>query len=296
VVKELRVRKSNKLTEARFKLTMNEYRILLLCVTKIKPKTQDVTNKYRIEVTEYAEVFGISLKNAYKQIETGLNASWEREFHERIPATENKAAAWRRRRFIITQEYHPGEGYGEVEFHPDFMQHLINLREQYTDYGVRNVAHLPSFNVIRMYELLTQFRTVGRRSFDVAWFRELMSLEDSYPRFQDLKTHVLVPALRAIDQDTDLNVLKQGKAWFSVTKRVKKVVAFEVCFRTKAQQVLELDEPEGLIDEPDWQVQGYASQGEFRESQGLQQTYGVAFASAKDFLSYRGKLRSSSSS
>jgi len=240
-LKALRVRKSNKLTEARFKLTMNEYRILLLCVTKIKPKTEEVTSKYRIEVTEYAEVFGLSLKNAYSQIETGLNASWEREFHERIPATRTRAASWRRRRFIITQEYHPGEGYGEVEFHPDFMQHLINLREQYTDYGVRNVAHLPSFNVIRIYELLIQFRAVGQRSFNVAWFRELLSLESSYPRFRDLRTHVLNPALKLIDQHTDLRILKDEGSWFTTVKRGNKVVAFEVCFCHKAQQVLQLE-------------------------------------------------------
>ena len=124
-----RVRKANRLNEAKFRLTTTEYRILLLCVSKVKPMTDDVPNKFRIYGTEFADMFGISTKNAYKQIREGLDSTWDKQFFERIPATKGTEAGWRRRRFVITQEYNPGEGYGELEFHPDFLQHLVNLRE-----------------------------------------------------------------------------------------------------------------------------------------------------------------------
>jgi plasmid replication initiation protein len=294
-----RVRKANRLNEAKFRLTTTEYRILLLCVSKVKPMTDDVPNKFRIYGTEFADMFGISTKNAYKQIREGLDSTWDKQFFERIPATKGTEAGWRRRRFVITQEYNPGEGYGELEFHPDFLQHLVNLREQYTDYGLRNVTHLPSFNVIRVYELLVQFRKVGHRTFEISWFKELLGLENSYPRFKDLRTHVIEPALKLIDAHTDIQIIKHDKKWFRTEKRGKKVIAFEVYFRHKAQQTLDLDEPQPLpVEEPvtpqveyEWEAAGYRTEGEYRDARNTEKRYGVTFNDAREYIAFTQKLQ-----
>jgi plasmid replication initiation protein len=286
------VRKSNNLIQARFRLNVNEYRLLLYCASKIKPKDPDVSAVFHIHGKDYAEMWDIDEKNAYKQIKEGLDSTWDREFLEWMPKGKNGEPAWRRRRFVITQEYNPGEGYGAIELHPDFLQHLIDLRDQYTDYALRNVMHLKSFNTIRIYELLCQYRKIGHRSFTVEWFRQILSLDETYPRWSDLRKHIIRPSLKMITEHTDIEVIKNDKSDCVTTRaRGNKVISFEVNFRHKAQQTLDLDEPVLLTtDEPEWQREGYASPGEYREAQGLQRTHGVRFDSAKAFLVYRASL------
>lgn len=294
--KQRRVRKSNSLNQAKFRLNPNEYRLLMFCATQIKPMTADVPNEFRIYGKEYAETFGISEANAYKQIREGLDATWEASFYEWLPSGRNKEPGWIRKRFVITQQYHPSEGYGSLTLHPDFLQHLVDLREQYTDYEVRNLQSMRSFNAMRMYDLLIQFRTIGRRDFDLEWFKQVMGLEDSYPRWTDIRKHVLLPSLRQIEKQTDVDVIKNDKGeLFSAYKRGGKVQGFTIEFRHKAQQTLDLDDPEQpepveLVDEHDWQRQGYATEGEYREALALQQRFGVTFTGAKDYLRYRARL------
>lgn len=290
-----RVRKSNNLVQAKFRLTTNEYRILLYCATKIEPMTKNVSTVFRVYAQEYAEMFGISDNNAYKQIREGLDATWDREFYEWMPQGKNKEPGWVRRRFVITQEYNPNEGYGALEMHPDFIQHLIDLREQYTDYAIRNVQHLRSFNAMRIYELLAQFRKVGHRHFQLDWFREVLSLEDRYPRWTDIKKHILNPCLQSINNSTDIDVLKNDKGeWVTVKKRGKNVVSFEVSFRHKAQQTLDLEETEVVETptvEPEWKRLGFASAGEFREARELEKEHGVTLAGPRDYLNFRRSLK-----
>jgi plasmid replication initiation protein len=289
-----RIRKSNKLTQARFRLSLNEYRLLLHCVTKIEPMTDQISGTFRIYGKEYARMFGISENNAYKQIREGLDATWNREFYEWLPKGKKKQPGWVRRRFVITQEYNPSEGYGSLQLHPEFLQHLVDLREQYTDYALRNVRHMGSFNAIRMYEFLAQYRKIGRCRFTVAWFVDILELDGRYPRWSDLRKHVIDPALKQIHANTDISVIKSDSGeWVTTQKRGRTVISFDVCFEHKAQQVLALDEDEDEDvpeKQPEWIEKGYASPGEYHEAGQLERTYGVRFSSAREFLYYRGKL------
>lgn len=284
----LRVRKSNNLVQARFRLNTNEYRLLLYCATKIKPLTKEVPTTFRIYGKEYAEMFGITEKNAYRQIREGLDSTWDQEFYEWLPRGKNAEPGWRRRRFVITQEYNPSDGYGSLELHPDFLRHLVDLREQYTDYALRNVQHLKSFYAMRLYELLAQFRKIGRRHFELPWFRDIFELNDSYERWSDLRKFIIAPSLKLIHDNTDIEIIKTDAGdWVRTQKRGRKVLGFEVCFRHKAQQTLDL-EPE---NEPEWQTLGYATEGEYREACSLENQYGVSFDDAKDFLAHRDHVR-----
>lgn len=295
--REYRVRKSNNLVQAKFRLKTNEYRLLLYCAAKIKPMTSDVSRTFRIYGQEYAEMYGIALNNAYKQIREGLDSTWDREFYEWLPHGKGQEPGWKRRRFVITQEYNPSEGYGAIELHPDFLRHLIDLREQYTDYALRNVQHLRSFSTMRLYELLAQYRKLGQRYFDVQWFREIMSLEDSYPRFSDLRKHILEPSLKSITENTDIEVIRNDKKqWVTAFKKGRATTGFEIHFRHKMQQALDL-EPEPDLDfvpeqpVPEWQALGYATAGEYREACSLENRFGVSFDNARDFLVHRDNVR-----
>lgn len=288
--KEPRVRKSNNLIEARFKLTVTEFRILLYCAAKIEPLTPEVSRSFKVYAKDYAEMFGISEKNAYKQIREGLDATWDREFYEWLPAGEGKEPGWRRKRFVISQEYHPAQGYGSLEVHPDFLAHLIDLHQKYTDYALQRVSSLTSFNALRMYELLAQYAPIGRRKMSVQWFQELLFLEDSYQRWTDLKKHVIVPSLEAINRETDIEIIKDPKhGWFTPYKEGRQVVSFEIKFRRRRQHQLELEAPIST-PKPQWEELGYRSPKEYEEARYLERKHNVRFASASEFIRFRTKL------
>lgn len=286
--KKLRVRKSNNLVEAKLKLTLTEFRILLYCAAQIKPRTDDVPSTFQIHALEYARMFDVSDKNAYKQIQEGVNAFWEREFYEWLPQGKHKKPAWVSRRFIITRGYNESEGYGWMQMHPDFMDHLINLSEKYTDYALRHVVDLSSFSAIRIYELLAQYGKIGSRTFKVSWLQEVLSLEDSYKRWSDLRKHVIIPCLESIHDNTDIEIIKDKKTgWIRPVKVGKTVDSFTVHFRVKAQQTLDLGEPmQPAATKKAWEAMGYRTAGEYREACQLAEKHGTSFASAGEYLAF----------
>lgn len=288
---ERRIRKSNNLIEARFRITLNEFRILLYCAAQITPMRKDVRGVFEIHAQDYADMFNLSLKNAYKQIRDGLDATWDREFFEWLPQGKGREPGWARRRFVISQEYHPSQGYGVLEVHPDFLNHLADLSEKYTDYALRNMHHLGSFNAMRIYEMLTQYAKIGKRTFNVAWFQEVLFLENNYQRWTDLKKHVLVPSLQAIHKHTDIEIIKDTEhGWFVPKKTGRRVTEFEIKFRRRAQQTLDLGEVPEPVSQAVWEKQGYRSPKEYEEARYLMERHNVAFRNARDFIAFKNEL------
>lgn len=68
-VNRLVVRKSNDLIEARYKLTVEEQRLVLLLSTAISPEDEDFKD-YEIKVSAFAHTFNLEKRKAiYKSVE-----------------------------------------------------------------------------------------------------------------------------------------------------------------------------------------------------------------------------------
>ena len=86
----------------------------------------------------------------------------------------------------------------------EVMPYLTQLKGQFAQYQLKNIAYFNSVHSIRIYELITQYRSVGNREITVDKLKEWLQVADNYPRWNNFKARVLDPAITEINEKSDL--------------------------------------------------------------------------------------------
>lgn len=217
--------KHNKLIEAKGRMTLMEQKILRAVIAEIKPEDKDF-KEYQIDVREFQELSGsVGRKDLYNELKDLSDRLMDRkiEIEEMIAEGKKKFLVTR---YISSAEYVTGEGFIKIHIDPKLKPYLLELKEQYTQYQLRYVMQMRSTHSLRLYELLKQYETVGRRKFSVDEFKDYLGVE-GYKAFKDLELRVLKPSRDEINEMTDLSIdykkICQGRG--------NKVVAIEYTIR-----------------------------------------------------------------
>lgn len=82
------------------------------------------------------------------------------------------------------------------------------LREEsrcFTRYKLHNITGLSSLSQIRIYELLKQYLSLGKRTVTLADLRELLSIkENEYQSWRNFNQRILISAQNALEESTDI--------------------------------------------------------------------------------------------
>ncbi|HGJ5865362.1 MAG TPA: replication initiation protein [Arsenophonus nasoniae] len=203
--------KSNSLIEASYKLTLQEQRLLLMCIGKINPIAENPERTFQITANEFYMSFpDMGRKHAERRLQEAIDRLAERWI--RIYWKDNKEEIrWIQRK----AKYFTGEGKIEISFSDYIIPYLTQLHDQFTKIVVKNVSKLKSTYSIRVYELLMQFKAIGDRVIKIDDFRSMLGLDDKYSDFKILNRAVIKPSLKEINAKSDINVsvdlIKQGR-------------------------------------------------------------------------------------
>ncbi|EEU9561217.1 MULTISPECIES: replication initiation protein [Proteus] len=204
--------KSNALIEASYKLTLQEQRILLMCIGKLNPLAENPDKTFQLTANEFYLAFpDMGRKHAERHLKDAVDRLWDRTIL--ISWKSNKEEIrWIQRK----AKYFDGEGKLEISFSDYIMPYLTQLTQQFTAIAVKNVSALKRTYSIRIYELLMQFKKTGDRLITVDDFRSMLGLEDKYSEFRALNQLVLKPAVKELNEKSDLIVsvdtVKNGRA------------------------------------------------------------------------------------
>ncbi|MNI02002.1 Replication initiation protein [compost metagenome] len=217
--------KSNALVEASYKLTLQEQRFLLVCIGKFNPQEENPEKTLTITAAEFYECFpDMGRKHAEEKLKEAIDRLWERS----IIIKDNKI----REEFRWVQyraQYLTGEAKVTITFSDAIMPYLTQLKGQFTRIVVKNVSSLSSAYSIRIYELLQQFRATGDRMIRLDDFRSMLGLDDKYPDFKILNRSLLKPAIKELNEKSDLSVVVDP------VKQGRKVVALHFQFKEDRQ-------------------------------------------------------------
>lgn len=200
--------KANALNESRYKLTVQEQRLILHMVSMIAPG--DVEFKpYSFAVKDFAALVGLSGKSIYKDVKDMTGNLLGR----RITIAEDDGdlqIGW-----ISSAKYYDGQGLVELRFDPLLKPYLLALKKEFTRYQLKNTIRLKSAYSVRLYELLKQYQSVGARFFEVDELRAILGVpEGKMPLFGNFKARVLEKARREL-KETDIGFtyepLKTGR-------------------------------------------------------------------------------------
>lgn len=209
--KDLVVTKHNSLVEASYKLTLNEQRLVLLCISKLDPrKPLPKENLFTITAKEFSEMFGVNEKTAYRELE---NAS--KDLYEQDIKTHDGKHDYQFR-WVFGIKYHNNEGKVTLGFSPWVAPYLTSLHERFTRYSLKKISGLKSTYAIRLFEFLIQFKSTGKLLIGIDKFRDRLDIKNEYKRFCDLKRRVIVPSVNELVKKSGLIIdwtpIKSGKA------------------------------------------------------------------------------------
>ncbi len=194
---------SNPLVNAQYKLDLIEQKVLRYIISMIRPHDDTLEkNFYRVRIEELQEYLGWNPKS-------GELFQYIKRVADRLKATTIKiikthttiVTSW-----IASYEYPKNLGWIEFEFSSKLETELLQLKEQFTQYYLKNVSKLKSRYSIRLYELLRQYLSAGERKESMANLRTMIGIEaNEYKEFRDFKRRILEPSYKEIIQKTDID-------------------------------------------------------------------------------------------
>lgn len=204
---------SNEVVRASHEFSLIEKRLIALCLAQT-----DSINAYallesqkqagftvKIAVKDYAECFGIEAHTAYEQIKTASQKIFDRYVRKKVETKKGKADHFMR--WVSSAKYADGEGWIELRFTPEIAPHVLALRQSFTSYKLKDIANLDTTHSWRLYELLRSWLSTGVYSPTIEEFHESMNVTASFKKdFSDLRRKIIEPAVKAINEKTDLQV------------------------------------------------------------------------------------------
>ncbi len=202
------VYKSNALVEAAYRLSVQEQRIILACISQVR-RDEAVTDEvlYSVGAADLAKLSGTAVEAAYSELKAAALRLKRRE----VRLLEEPNGKGKKPSVLITGWvqsiiYREGEGRVELRFSKDMLPYLTELTRQFTKYALADVAKMDSAYGIRLYELLMQWDSMGCREIELGQLREWLQLEGRYPAIKDFKLRVLDPAVAQINEHSPLQV------------------------------------------------------------------------------------------
>lgn len=176
---------SNKLTEARYFLTVGEQKVILLLISMISPNDTELKD-YEMRISDFSKIMGLSGNSVYERMNETLDRLLSRVIH--IP----KETGFLKVGWVSSAEYIEKKGIVFLSFDKKLKPYLIQLKEQFTQYKLLTITQFKSSYTIRIYMLLKQYEKVGYREFSLEELKEILGIEkDKYLEFKAFRQWVL---------------------------------------------------------------------------------------------------------
>lgn len=198
---------------------MLQQRLVLALIAQLRPDDEHFSMQ-RLELREFIDAGDLKGNSYYERVREAANQLLDQKIYVRESST--RFAGYNLLSYVSCDER---GGYIDAKFTAEMRPYLLQLKRRFTKYELRDVFRFQSPYSVRVYELAVQFADIGYRTVLVEDLREMLMLEDKYPRFSDLKRRVLEQATAEILRYTDLvvsyRVERKGRAAHSVRFNIR---------------------------------------------------------------------------
>lgn len=253
---------SNRLIEARYRLSVEEQKIVKILISHIQ-KDDENFKGYEFRIKDLAELLGMEHTNVYGVLRNITRRLMTRIIEFYNPGTKNLLqAAW-----LSSAEYQEGQGTVALCFDPKLKPLLLQLQSYFTKYELEQIMQFRGQYTIRFFEFRKSF--LGRKKQEITFtlneLHEVLGLKkNEYDQFFDFKRRVLEPAklelLEKTGKSFSWEAIKQGRGG--------KVVGVRLVFDSDDEILISDDvlepAPGAAVEKP---VEATAVQGRSDESQ-----------------------------
>ena len=212
--------KDNKIIEACYKLTLNETRIVLMAISHVNSAEKLSDNSvFTLTAEEYSSVFSMECKEAFRQMKEAMDELGERWIKVIDDGNRLKKLRW------ISMKSSTGDKQSiAFRFDSTITEYLSELTGEFTKYKLLHISGMQSVYSIRIYEMLMRWKNKKVVTISVEDFKERLELtSESYKLFGSIKQKVITPAMREIEQHSDIipsyELIKKGTKVVSIKLR-----------------------------------------------------------------------------
>ncbi len=225
--------KDNALIQASYTLDLVEQRLMLLAIMEARETGEGIApdSLLQIHAHSYAEHFGVNKETAYTVMKDASKGLFDRyvTYHDKNPKTGKDRSF--HCRWVDKIGYEKDTGIVYLRFTHDVVPLITRLEQQFTSYDIEQISSLNSAYAIRLYELLIQWRSVGKTPlFDLQQFRQQLGVEPvQYKTMSNFKKYVLDFAVQQVNEHTDITVK------YDQHKQGRVITGFTFSFKIKAK-------------------------------------------------------------
>jgi plasmid replication initiation protein len=215
--------KDNALIEASYRLSLTEQRLILCAIVEARESQRGLRGDTFATITakQFVAFFpDASLDSAYHMLKDACDSLMRRQvtFGGIDEATGNPCID--KVQWVSRARYVPRSALVRLRFSEEMAPLITRLEKEFTFYRLELVSKLTSVYAIRIYELLLQYRDIGKRSFDLADLKRILGLDPSEysgrTGVSDFKKRVVDIAMKQINEHTDIRVdyqnIKDGRS------------------------------------------------------------------------------------
>lgn len=199
------IKKDNRLIEAKYKLGLHEQRLVIAVLAEIRAD-EPHQRRYKISIADIAKRHGLETgKNLYSQIH---------EASENLLKTVldiSQGELTRKLTWFSFIEYKKGRGDLVFSFHEELLPYILQLKSEFTTYNLSAVVNFKNSYSIRFYELLKRRQNqsdVFYIQYSIETLKDILGVrKDEYIKTNDFKKRVIEPALKEVNEQTDLEIL-----------------------------------------------------------------------------------------
>lgn len=231
MTKKQLVTKDNDLIGASYSLGLAEQRLIFLAIIEAREQNVFINagKSLRIYAKSYEKQFSVEKHTSYEAMKRAVNGLYEAGFsYVKIDEASGKPMTYKSR-WVEKIGYADDLGCVELTFASDVIPLITRLDGCYTEYELMQVSSLQSEYAIRLYELMMQWKTVGKLpKIELQDLRNKLGVEpDQYKTMCNFKAKVLDHAIKQINDFTDIT------ADYDQHKTGRKVTAFTFKFKAK---------------------------------------------------------------
>lgn len=248
------VRKSNLLIESICKATTNEKRVVIMGASKVR-KDDPVGKTYSFHLSEIKKYSGVQNKRFYKDLAEAIVSIKRRDLWLKQESGRFELTNW-----FSWIDYDEKTLTLKFRFDQSVHEFLTVLGENFTTYLVSNAISLNKAQYITLFELLKSYEYKGNgkkfyREIEIDYLSERLNLsETGYDKFYDIKRFIIEPAVKAINECTDIFIykvdyIKTGRKYTAISFYCEPSDQIRIALDTQGEKPLPQVEDEQEEDE-----------------------------------------------
>lgn len=228
------VTQDNALIEASYGLTLNEKRLVLIGISKTDPTvwpSKGSSLTFTVTAQDWQEAYPDTLE-PYRDMQRAATSLQTKSVRFRHDRQANGLNGIPYKNWTEGVTYFKQAGRIEVIFGVTISHYLQGMIEQFTSYDLLSIQKLVSIHSIRLFELISQYKSTGFRVETLDDLAFSLNVVGSYPLWNDFNRNVLKRAVKEINAKSDYLVK------YEPVKKGRKVVAVRFSFRDNTQKDL----------------------------------------------------------